>query len=534
MKNDIPSVLSQEKKDHILADHPSLVQRLKAHRKEHTTHASGRDIDLKTPAWVRVSPGPAMGDGDNGYRLCIGFRNIGCKYRERDRMGLGCLNCGYYVGTAFQDVDTHTIKEQFVAGLRQAGRDNVRFNAVEFLSDGSFLNPDELGRDTQVSLFDLLSRMPRVRRILVESRPEYVEKCGLVFLLGLLRQDQRLEVGIGFESSDEFIREVCINKGFSNAEFESAIAVIASLDEPYRKRVSVVAYLLVKPAFLTQRESIEDIVASLKYLKSLEDKYRVRIAPKLEPAAIVNGTLLSLLHQDRDFPFHYEPLSYWAVLEILAKAARDSEIRSMNIRIGAREDMDEMMTPPAIYQADGQIFHPFDFVVYESIQKFNQHQNFYRLFAVVSEIQRQMNGVSLTGDGAASMQWLEDNGIQDSAIAAFLAENAGAIEEEITNPSTRYEIQAMTSIYAVLDIMEGYNTGARALKVAIDEALSKGDKTSLELRIGECFDKAASEDIVKVSVEEISTIGGYAEVFFDVLDLLRDEKFSIWSRFLIA
>nr|VFJ50180.1 MAG: radical SAM enzyme, TIGR01210 family [Candidatus Kentron sp. FW] len=201
---------------------------------------------------------------------------------------------------------------------------------------------------------------------------------------------------MNFESSDEFIREVCINKGFTNEEFEQAISVISSLDESCWNHVSVVAYLLVKPTFLTQRESIEDIIFSLKYLKFLEDKYRVRIAPKLEPAAIVNGTLLSLLHQDKDSSFHYEPLNYWAVLEILARIARDSKILGMNIRIGAREDMDEMMTPPAIYKEDGETFHPFDFVVYEAIQKFNQHRSFYRLFAIIGNIYREMNGIALT------------------------------------------------------------------------------------------------------------------------------------------
>nr|VFK11881.1 MAG: radical SAM enzyme, TIGR01210 family [Candidatus Kentron sp. LPFa] len=534
MKTDIPSVLSQEKKDRILASHPSLIERLKAHRKEHTTLAEGRDIDLETPAWARISPGPAMRNGDNNYRLCIGFRNIGCKYREQDRMGLGCLNCGYYAGTAFRDVDTHTIEKQFVNGLRQTSRETVRFNAVEFLSDGSFLNPDELGRDTQVALFGLLSRMPRIKRILVESRPEYVEKGGLLFLLGLLRQDQWLEVGIGFESSDEFIREVCINKGFSNEEFERSIAVISSLGEPWRERVSVVAYLLVKPAFLTQKESIEDIVASLKYLRKLEEKYRVRIAPKLEPAAIVNGTLLSLLHQDKNSPFHYEPLSYWAVLEILARIARDNKLSSLNIRIGARKDMDEMMTPPAIYNEDGETFHPFDFVVYEAIQKFNQHQNFYRLFAAPGKVYRQMNGIALAGHGSSLLQWLDANGIEDSAIVAFMEENAATIEEETTSQSTKHEIQAMTTIYAVLDIMEGYNTQAGALRANIGKALLQNSKENLELGISECFNKVAPEDIVKISVEEMSTVEGYAEVFFDVVDLLRDEKFSIWSRFVIA
>jgi len=142
-----------------------------------------------------------------------------------------------------------------------------------------------------------------------------------------------------------------------------------------------------------------------------------------------------------------------------------------------------------------------------------------------------MNGIALTGRGASLMQWLADNDIQDSAIAAFMEENAEAMEEE-TNPSTRYEIRAMTAIYAVLDIMEGYNAEAEALKAGIDEALSGGDKEGLELVIGECFSRTRPKDIVRVSVEEMSTAGGYAEIFFDAVDLLMAGGGIVFCYFL--
>jgi hypothetical protein len=68
-------------------------------------------------------------------------------------------------------------------------------------------------------------------------------------------------------------------------------------------------------------------------------------------------------------------------LEILAKIYLNSKTRDFikNIRIGAREDMDDIIKISAIYNEDGT-FHPFDFVLYEVIQKFNQHHSIFMGF----------------------------------------------------------------------------------------------------------------------------------------------------------
>jgi uncharacterized Fe-S cluster-containing MiaB family protein len=76
----------------------------------------------------------------------------------------------------------------------------------------------------------------------------------------------------------------------------------------------IVTYLLVKPAFITDKESINDIIHSIHFLRLLSETYGIQITPKLEPAAIVDGTILSLLHMDNNTPYHYEPLSYWQSL----------------------------------------------------------------------------------------------------------------------------------------------------------------------------------------------------------------------------
>jgi hypothetical protein len=533
MDKSIKSCLSSKKKQEITADYNSIIQKLKIHRNEHKNRISNKTIDLKKPAWVRINPAPSLEENDNSYRFCIGFRNVGCKYRDRDTMGLGCLNCGYYASTAFADVDTETIIRQFKNGLKKGYKAAMEFNSVEFLNDGSFLNEDEFRKKTKDALLKSVSRMPAIKRVLVESRSEYIDREGIVYILHLLRKDQLLEIGIGFESADSFIRNTCINKGFSNKDFENSISIIASLCAEYKNRLRIVVYLLVKPAFLSQKESIDDIILSINYLASVENEYQIKIIPKLEPAAIVGGTILSMLYKDKTSKYHYQPLSYWAILEVLARITCESNCQDMasKIRIGAREDMDDIIKMPAIYNEDGETFHPFDFALYEAIQKFNQHHNINRLFSLLNKVYRQFNGVDLYDDNSDLSKWLCDNGILHSSIKEIFKKRNRLIQAEGESKTVTFDVALLSNIYQVLDIIEGYDKNRQKLADDIRQAINDNNRSAIEDIIDKCFVLVAPNELISVEIVDVPLINNsYAELFIDIKELLKNIKITVWSR----
>ncbi|MDP8240664.1 MAG: hypothetical protein P9X24_16370 [Candidatus Hatepunaea meridiana] len=537
MEQNRESCLSSEKKQEINDSYPIIIKNLKKHRSEHRNHVSQKPINLERPAWVRINPAPALKNNENSYRLCIGFRNIGCKYRDHEPMGLGCLNCGYYASTAFKDVNTETIIKQFKDGLKSGYKAGTVFNSIEFLNDGSFLNDDEFSKATKDALMRTVSEIPRIKRILVESKVEYVDREGVAYLLNLLRSDQILEIGIGFESADNFIRNTIINKGFSKKDFENSINTLASLSAEYKNRLGIVVYLLVKPAFLSQKESIDDIILSLNYLASIEKKYQIKIIPKLEPAAIVNGTILSMLYKDERSKFHYKPLSYWAILEILARTACEKNCENFvsEIRIGAREDMDDIIEVPAIYNKDGKTFHPFDFVLYEAIQKFNQHHNIYRLFCILIGVYRQFNRVDLFDDNSDLSKWLCDNGIINSGIKELVNKRNRFILKEAKSQTVAFEVTLLKNIYKVLDIIEGLDNERLELTNKIKGAINDNNKSAVEEIIDECFEAVAPNEFISVDIIDISQISDkYTELFIDIKELLKDTRISIWSRIKIS
>jgi radical SAM enzyme (TIGR01210 family) len=571
------SWLTASRKQQIAVSMKRHLIQLEKHRHQHLQELTKhKKQTFSEPSWWRLS----ATHSEDGNRAIIGFRHKQCAYRTKDdKMNLGCFNCGYYAGAAPQGTGASLIqlKQQLLNGLRQVFEHSsgVNFDVIEFLSDGSFLDANEYEVASQRAILNLLSRLPWLRRVLIESRPEYVEHQRLIGLLSSLNpargtREIELEIGIGLETGDDFIRQVCINKGFARSDFEHA------LDEIVRVRTkgfkcSAVCYLILKPAFLTEKEAIEDTIRTLKYLRraAVERGYIDLIRPKLEPAAVSRGTMLSLLYKEGE----YKPLNYWSVLEILTRAVQDPETGDIAdlLRIGAREDMDDVAKVPAIYaDRDGKSrFDQVDFAVYTAIQNFNRHGGiapsefseqgcdhrsvstppitesgeptaiqsnaFSDLLAVYSSIRSAMAQEDRTQFAFESRNlWKQDvfgnHGIT-TAIESFFESNESVIA--VSEGSTFLE-----EIYQALDVIESFDA-KRSLEFlhAVIPLLDKGDREGLAKLIEGSF----KSDLVGVRVvdvdEESDVVEGqtglehtFYRVFLEVQDFVSRKVYPIWTQ----
>ncbi|MCP4349471.1 MAG: hypothetical protein GY795_28655 [Desulfobacterales bacterium] len=345
------------------------------HKKlEHTLKESRSDY-LEKSAWSSIS----VTNSQNKYRFVMGFKNSGCEYWQSEAFNIGCYNCGYC--SAILPNLNPTRKElelQFENALGEALQSRVDFDVVEFLNDGSFFNDKEISPDFRKYLFKKINSLKYVKRILVETRPNFIKREEIVSLLSELSSEKTIEIGIGLETSDDFIRTVCINKGYNLPEFEEAVKCLSE----FSNRITVVVYALVKPAFLHEKEAISDILNTSKYIESVKKKFNIDIILKLEPAVVAQGTLLDLLFFESNSNYKYEPLSYWSIVEILCKLF--TENIDIQTRIGAREDMDIIEKVPGVYDANG-MFNKWDFIIYDAVQSFNCHNSIPELLAEIDD-----------------------------------------------------------------------------------------------------------------------------------------------------
>ena len=152
-----------------------------------------------------------------------------------------------------------------------------------------------------------------VRVLLVESRPEYITVAGLRGLTSSVGRSQplALEIGIGLESSNDGIRERYLRKGMSRKAFERAVKLLGEAG------ADLLTYVMLKASPMSEKDALQDVVATAKYVYGVASTYGVRARIALQPTFVVSGTGLAI-----DFlAGRYAPPSLRLVVEAVRRLA---------------------------------------------------------------------------------------------------------------------------------------------------------------------------------------------------------------------
>jgi uncharacterized Fe-S cluster-containing MiaB family protein len=266
-----------------------------------------RTASLRQPAIAEV--GPAWVEGRPSRRLMVVLRAPGCSYALRTG---GCTICGFteHLSTRGRPVSAEQLCAQLDAAIESHRDERSRIEHLDLYCSGSFFNDEEIPPGARVELARLAARrLPALRTLLLDSRPEFITGPALAELLAVLAPGERtigLEIAIGLESADDEIRNRKIRKGFSLASFERAAEAIAGAG------ASLAVYLLLKPPGVDEEAAIADVIQSGSYLAELGSRIglggrpepsepgarppgsRLRVA--LEPTLVILGTALHAEH----------------------------------------------------------------------------------------------------------------------------------------------------------------------------------------------------------------------------------------------
>ncbi len=224
----------------------------------------------------------------------------------------GCTMCSYIADSPLKKVSSDEIIDIFKNLIKKY--EIKPKTAVKIFVSGSFLNEKELPKEARDEILKILNMEENVEEVIVESRPEYVTEKVLQECCSLL-PDKIFEVSIGLESSSDYIKKYRINKGFLNEDFERAITIIKKMKTDYK--VTAKAYLFVKPILTSEKEAIEDAVASAQYAEEVGVD-RISFCP----ATIHKGTLMELLWRRGS----YQPPWIWSIFEIIKKVRSSIKI----------------------------------------------------------------------------------------------------------------------------------------------------------------------------------------------------------------
>lgn len=300
------------------------------------------------PSEVELST--ASVQGRPSQRLMVVLRAPGCQYALRTG---GCSVCGYqHLTTGGARVSTEELVQQLDVALDRYADQLHKVEQLDIFCSGSFFHDDEIQPEARRELLRRASRVPSVRVVMVESRPELITDHVLEEAQAALTGPS-LEVGIGLESANDTIRQERIRKGFTLSTFEQAARKLAD------HGVQLLVYVLLKPLGTGEEEAIEDALATARYLARLARELELIVRVALEPTFVVKGTPL---HEELSAG-RYTPPSLWSVLQAVRKM---SQLLPVHVGLSS-EGLPTELVPSGCPLCTGPI--------HQALAGFNQHQD---------------------------------------------------------------------------------------------------------------------------------------------------------------
>lgn len=212
------------------------------------------------------------------------------------KCGGGCTMCNYShrSGISAENV-IRTYEDDILNSISNIGK---HYDKLKLYINGSFFNEHELSAEVATCFLKRIKNVFGIEQVCVETRPEYIN-CEK--MLHYISETQlKFEVCFGIESTNDEIRNKCLHKNLNYLSFINVYHSICELCD-------VKVYLLVKPPFISERESIEDVV------NSVYDLLNEGITSiSYTPIAIQKNTLLEFLLQENV----YRPVWLWSLIEI--------------------------------------------------------------------------------------------------------------------------------------------------------------------------------------------------------------------------
>ncbi|NMB78799.1 MAG: TIGR01210 family radical SAM protein, partial [Methanomicrobiales archaeon] len=182
--------------------------------------------------------------------LTVIFRSGGCTWSA-------CRMCSYrherYQAQSCDALLSH-LRAQLAFILKEYPLQEV--SMIKIFTSGSFFDPDEV----PPAFLNDVAMAFKGKLVIAETRPEFIRDETIrpfVETLDTGSWKQPLFCAIGLETSNDAIREKCINKGFSFADFTAAAHRARSAG------AGVKAYFLFKPLFLTEAEAVADMKSTI-------------------------------------------------------------------------------------------------------------------------------------------------------------------------------------------------------------------------------------------------------------------------------
>lgn len=219
--------------------------------------------------------------------LVLSFYTTKCQFQ--------CTYCALPTRSATFEVTAEQINNQIDHVFDSKAGELGEYRQLCFGNEGSALDPRRFHRESVDHLLHRAREMENLEVLSIETRPEYVKRDYLEHIARTTHAP-RLDVTVGFETQDDFIRQTVLKKKISRRVMEDRVALLGALG------VRLTSYVLIKPApRMSDEHGVREAIATMEYLKDLCDRHGTELVIYLTPTYIAEGSHLQQTTQPGDW-----------------------------------------------------------------------------------------------------------------------------------------------------------------------------------------------------------------------------------------
>lgn len=207
-----------------------------------------------------------------------------------------CSMCGY-TNNSFPEIKNEEIYSYFKKAMMNFNNEKI----IKIFCSGSFLNDNEISEEIQLKILNEINS----DRIIIESRIEFITEEKLKKL------NKNVMIAIGLESSNNFILKNSINKGITFEDYLNKAKLIKKFG------LKLKTYILIKPPFLTEKESINDAIKTAKDVEEFSEEI------SFNAVNVQKNTLVEYLWKRKE----YSPPYLWSIVEVLKESKKRTKAR---------------------------------------------------------------------------------------------------------------------------------------------------------------------------------------------------------------
>lgn len=265
-------------------------------------------------------------DGKIIDRIMVVLRANGCEHYKKTG---GCSMCSHFNGTPIHKVTDKNYIAQWNSVIDGSAieKKGFKFNLNDYpvlclYNLGSLFNKNEISSSVIQYIFKSLNDYKNVKKVIVESRAEYVTEEAIKNIKDVYTGV--VEVGIGVESTNKTIRELCHHKGIDDSKIiRNSIKILHDYG------FKALAYVNFKPVFLTEKEAVDDAI------HTAVDCFNMGFdAVSIEPTSLQDFSLANYLYEMGEYRVPW----LWSIEEIVEGIYKEINSKNLDIRIGGYFD----------------------------------------------------------------------------------------------------------------------------------------------------------------------------------------------------